>query len=1684
MERIRQIFEPQSIYELLLRPLHHPKINFLDHAMEGLVKNLTEDELKYASQQILYSFDNERFFSRRKLEFELLRSHISTVNQAKKKKQNIHLVEIPPPHFFSDMRGFNLEPEKPGAVDYSSKPNYVPAGISTGRGVRSSLNQFPLPNVGGDSELNIVLESDREVTPRNNSPISMNKFNAAIRAISDTTNVRSPTFEIQVLPPPYFERDMGDYKEQDSHQDIIGEVHDHGSLDFRSINVSMPVVPDLQSLKSPYSQGLQKDEQISVSNLQILRTYVKESISQSENKLEKVQESSLNLANVDFENFLEKFLGNSREYTFQNWNHFSKRGQLKFEHTTLKRKRDVSDMDFTEVEKEWKKYADNIPVEHLTRSACLEYQYSPEYCFNSMIDVIDMQPVLLKSSARNRPALDPTKQMIYNPRVFNDPHDSLYQQGEFPPSKPEVQNPTASLRLHTQSFAEDSSSRSLQFKQLKNEMFNTSQTLLRKGFLPIKSSDVNKFNQTLKAHAGDDEYLKRRKKTSRRASEVEYKEAGHLTAISDRFLVDYVELDIKHSSMSALQETKLEAPKPEIESSSSNESDDLEPEEWYEGVIDQERPRPEITQLNWSGEQVVPYSKYTRHRMEVTIDSLNIQDIDIWLGGVLGLSKTIRKYIRKIIGHRYTDRALMVFVLLNTIILTLDGIVDDNTNKFLTNFNTYFTLIFLVAYLLSLWGYGWSFLKSYFNIFDGAVIVVSMVELVINFSEDNVTGGSAVSAFRALRILRIFKVLRLTRILRSLKFILVIITVITETVEQYLYVAIMLLLFLLIYALLGMQIYGGKLPPQNIIPRANYDTFISSFLTVLQLVTFENWTDHIVLLYNSGVSKAITLVFIISWLIIGNYIFLNLFLALLLGGFESEEVINSLHETKDEYKELKERIQKINLEQKKLLKDLDDKRVSESRNISYIINTDIKQQIYEEEAMFDVLSADKVKNRGTYFLERPFKHDESSLDGLLYETLEERTNSTLLRQKSTIKKREIYLDVYCEASMYAFLRQHPIRKFAATVVSHSLFEPIIQFLIFTSSAKLVVETYIPADTDPTLSLGFTIFDNILTVIFVFEAIVKIIRNGLFQCKNSYFQDPWSILDFVIVVASFVDMILASVSIPMIKIVRALRPLRFIAKYRHMKIVVNSLARIVVPLLNVIIVIVIVWLIFGILGINFAGGKLGYCDINFYFDVSKEVCIANGFTWKRAYWNFDNIGESMVTLFVLSTLEGWPNIVVSALDAGDNETSGPHYNNYPYMWFYFMAFIFVSSFFLIDLMIGIIFFHYGEELEKSISSDTIAATPDQVKWILTQKLIFSAKSNFKILKYPKSKIRRFFFIIMTSRIYELVMFVAILMNIVILGMDYHGMSETYERTLDLLSDVFSWLFLAELVFKLIAHSKYYFKDRWNIFDCFIALLSMADVLIGLFLQSATNGGYQRIQFAKGLRVIRVVRLIKLFKNPQMAAFNKLIGTLIFSLPTISNVLALLFLTYSIFAVIACFIFQNPKNVNPTYYNPNVNFDNYHMALLTLFRCSTGEDWPSVMYSYGDSPGNYTASRLFFIIFIFIISIIMLNLLDLVVVSIFENFYFDPHNVLTQFDQITKTFNEAWNAFTMKTKGEKIHYLTLPRFFATLQEPLGFRVNEEEAHDPSIHSLITEQKKFFVRRPIMTISMLLGISDLPM
>jgi hypothetical protein len=404
---------------------------------------------------------------------------------------------------------------------------------------------------------------------------------------------------------------------------------------------------------------------------------------------------------------------------------------------------------------------------------------------------------------------------------------------------------------------------------------------------------------------------------------------------------------------------------------------------------------------------------------------------------------------------------------------------------------------------------------------------------------------------------------------------------------------------------------------------------------------------------------------------------------------------------------------------------------------------------------------------------------------------------------------------------------------------------VVLTVILLGTAKLVFETYLDENApETTLTLVLSYLDDCFNYFFFFEALVKIIRNGFFINSTSYLRDTWSKLDFIIVLVSAIDMSLSGVKLPFLKVqnhrypqvlrlLRILRPLRFISHNKSMKIVVNSLAESFGAIMNVMIVIGMVWVMFSILGMNLMRDQMKYCKADHLpgfnsLEVKLEQCIELGGTIENRHGNFDNLINSLITLYILSSLEGWPTMLDYSMNATEE---GPQQNGGSSNGIFFLVFILVGTFclipgslFLMNLFIGVIFVQFKEEQKKEKKARFSGVTDDQMRWILVQDLISSSKPNFDLLIRPKGKARNLFFKLVNSSWFETSIMFLILLNIVSMGVAFEGMSEEYERLLKYINMGFTGIFLLECGLKLIGLGLQYFKFTWNIFDFAIVISS--------------------------------------------------------------------------------------------------------------------------------------------------------------------------------------------------------------------------------------------------------------------
>jgi hypothetical protein len=255
-----------------------------------------------------------------------------------------------------------------------------------------------------------------------------------------------------------------------------------------------------------------------------------------------------------------------------------------------------------------------------------------------------------------------------------------------------------------------------------------------------------------------------------------------------------------------------------------------------------------------------------------------------WIPGIKGIFWIWRHRLLLIVNGRVFGELVNLIVLANTIILASDGSLPESSQKTLSDLNLVFISIFTFEMGLKMMAMGIvDYLRDKMNIIDAIIVILSLVEIFILG-----TAGNTFTAFRGVRIFRAFRVLRMTKLMRSLQFLGFIIKVINSALQSFSYILLLTFLFIFIFSLLGMQFFGGQLR-NNIQPiRENYDNFQSSFLVTFQILTLENWNNVLYSLLLSPVNSAITIIYLVLWIFIGNYVFLNLFLAILLDKFEEQ----------------------------------------------------------------------------------------------------------------------------------------------------------------------------------------------------------------------------------------------------------------------------------------------------------------------------------------------------------------------------------------------------------------------------------------------------------------------------------------------------------------------------------------------------------------------------------------------------------------------------------------------------------------------------------------------------------------------------------------------------------------------------------------------------------------------------
>jgi voltage-gated cation channel len=233
------------------------------------------------------------------------------------------------------------------------------------------------------------------------------------------------------------------------------------------------------------------------------------------------------------------------------------------------------------------------------------------------------------------------------------------------------------------------------------------------------------------------------------------------------------------------------------------------------------------------------------------------------------------------------------------------------------------------------------------------------------------------------------------------------------------------------------------------------------------------------------------------------------------------------------------------------------------------------------------------------------------------------------------------------------------------------------------------------------------------------------------------------------------------SLKALRAFRALRPLRVISKNEGLQIIVNTLFSSLPALKNVMMVTALILLIFAIMGVNFFKGSFYSCDLSDAYpeDQQEQIlkgiktkveCLANGGRWKNSLANFDNVFESLLTLFQMMTTEGWTSVMFTGMDSKDIDEQ-PKTNARAYFTLYFIFFMVVGFLFLMNLSVGVIIDNFNKIKEQK-EVGGIFVTDSQRNWIEIQHTMLS-KTLIKKKFAPTNKFRRFFYELQASKYFE-------------------------------------------------------------------------------------------------------------------------------------------------------------------------------------------------------------------------------------------------------------------------------------------------------------------------------------------
>nr|XP_045719714.1 sodium channel protein type 5 subunit alpha isoform X7 [Mirounga angustirostris] len=1069
---------------------------------------------------------------------------------------------------------------------------------------------------------------------------------------------------------------------------------------------------------------------------------------------------------------------------------------------------------------------------------------------------------------------------------------------------------------------------------------------------------------------------------------------------------------------------------------------------------------------------------------------------------------SIKQRVKFMVMDPFADLTITMCIVVNTLFMALEHYnMTTEFEEMLQVGNLVFTGIFTAEMTFKIIALDpYYYFQQGWNIFDSIIVILSLMELGLSRMGN-------LSVLRSFRLLRVFKLAKSWPTLNTL------IKIIGNSVGALGNLTLVLAIIVFIFAVVGMQLFGKNYSEQRhrisdsgLLPRWHMMDFFHAFLIIFRILCGE-WIETMWDCMEVSGQSLCLLVFLLV-MVIGNLVVLNLFLALLLSSFSADNLtapdddgeMNNLQLALARIQRglrflkrttwdfccglLQRRPQKpaaltargqlpscvatssppLPPESEKAPLARKETRFEEDKRPGQGTPGDTEHvcvPIAVAESDTDDQEEDEENSLGTEEESSKQTHEDSYSEG---STADMTNTADLLEQipdlGEDVKDPE---DCFTEGCVRRCpcctvdTTQGPgkvwwrLRKTCYRIVEHSWFETFIIFMILLSSGALAFED-IYLEERKTIKVLLEYADKMFTYVFVLEMLLKWVAYGF----KKYFTNAWCWLDFLIVDVSLISLVANTLGfaemgpIKSLRTLRALRPLRALSRFEGMRVVVNALVGAIPSIMNVLLVCLIFWLIFSIMGVNLFAGKFGRCinqtdgdlPLNYTIVNNKSDCESFNVTgelyWTKVKVNFDNVGAGYLALLQVATFKGWMDIMYAAVDSRGYEEQ-PQWEYNLYMYIYFVIFIIFGSFFTLNLFIGVIIDNFNQQ-KKKLGGQDIFMTEEQKKYYNAMKKLGSKKPQ-KPIPRPLNKYQGFLFDIVTKQAFDVTIMFLICLNMVTMMVETDDQSPEKVNILAKINLLFVAIFTGECIIKMTALRHYYFTNSWNIFDFVVVILS----IVGTVLSDIIQKYFFSPTLFRVIRLARIGRILRLIRGAK--GIRTLLFALMMSLPALFNIGLLLFLVMFIYSIFGMANFAYVKweaGIDDMF-----NFQTFANSMLCLFQITTSAGWDGLLspilntgppYCDPNLPNN-NGSRgncgspavgiLFFTTYIIISFLIVVNMYIAIILENFSVATEESTEPLSEDD--FDMFYEIWEKFDPEAT-QFIEYSALSDFADALSEPL--------------------------------------------